>query len=388
MKLCQLYGSYDHWPHGANFVVSVLHDHLSTLKEQIEPSKWPHTLYLQVDNCWRENKNTTMLCYLGLLIQFGWFKNIDMYSLAPGHTHEDIDQMFSTWHQHYWHKGLQSPLAILDFIKRAYPNVSTCPTFKMVQYCYEIKSWIKNFGVSLKGHSSFRAFHLQYDLQASNISLFYKLNSLSPNWIGSAENNSVGILLFSFLPDVNDSPEECAIKELDCKIISTFMSNSGIVENLDTANKEYYLILQTNSIFYINQQATFPFFSLGTYIHIAHEIAVLPNDVNLMITVDDVQQHLLCFGIVDQDIGSLVILDLACGTQSFTLAEVVSVQDITFKIIPYVQQNFDLNKEWTKLPSLASSVSKSKVLAKRVTLTKHGILKKRWKSFLQQKLQL
>ena len=258
----------------------------------------------------------------------------------------------------------------------------------MVQYCYEIKSWIKNFGVSLKGHSSFRAFHLQYDLQASNISLFYKLNSLSPNWIGSAENNSVGILLFSFLPDVNDSPEECTIKELDCKIISTFMSNSGIVENLDTANKEYYLILQTNSIFYINQQATFPFFSLGTYIHIAHEIAVLPNDVNLMITVDDVQQHLLCFGIVDQDIGSLVILDLACGTQSFTLAEVVSVQDITFKIIPYVQQNFDLNKEWTKVSSLASSVSKSKVLAKRVTLTKHGILKKRWKSFLQQKFQL
>lgn len=119
MKLCQLYGSYDHWPHGADFVVSVLHDHLSTLKQQIEPSKWPHTLYLQVDNCWRENKNTTMLCYLGLLIQFGWFKNIDMYSLAPGHTHEDIDQMFSTWHQHYWHKGLQSPLAIPDFIEWA-----------------------------------------------------------------------------------------------------------------------------------------------------------------------------------------------------------------------------------------------------------------------------
>ena len=45
MKLCQLYGSYDHWPHGADFVVSVLHDHLSTLKQQIEPSKWPHTLY-------------------------------------------------------------------------------------------------------------------------------------------------------------------------------------------------------------------------------------------------------------------------------------------------------------------------------------------------------
>ncbi len=46
---------------GANFVVSVLHDHLSMLKEQTEASHWPHTVFLQVDNCWRENKNTTMI---------------------------------------------------------------------------------------------------------------------------------------------------------------------------------------------------------------------------------------------------------------------------------------------------------------------------------------
>jgi hypothetical protein len=25
---------------------------------------WPHTLYLQVNNCWKENKNTTMFVIL------------------------------------------------------------------------------------------------------------------------------------------------------------------------------------------------------------------------------------------------------------------------------------------------------------------------------------
>ena len=258
----------------------------------------------------------------------------------------------------------------------------------MVQYCYQIKNWISTFGVSLRDHSSFRAFHLQYDLQASNISLFYKINSLASDWIGSSENNSVGILLFSFLPDVDDSSEESTIEKLDCCIISKFMTHSSIVENLDTVNLEYYLILQTNFTFYIDQQAKFPFFSLGSYLHVASEIPAIPNDANIVITVDDVEQHLLRFGIVYDDIGSLVILDFPCGSQPFTLAEVVSVQDTTLKMVPYVQQSFDLSKEWTKASPLAHSISKNKVLAKHVTLTKHGILKKRWKSFLQQKFQL
>jgi hypothetical protein len=125
------------------------------------------------------------------------------------------------------------------------------------------------------------------------------------------------------------------------------------------------------------------------YVHIAPEIPDVPNDVNMIITVDDVQQHLLRFGIVDSDIGSMVILDLACGNQPFMLAEVVSVQDLTFKMIPYVQgEPFDFNAKWTKASGLACSASKSKVLAKGVTLTKTGSLKRRWKLFLKQQFQV
>jgi hypothetical protein len=91
-----LLGSFDHWQYGADYVVSLLHDHLSELHSTIPSEQWPHTLYLQVDNCQKENKNTTMIRYLGLLVHFGWFKNVQLFSLPTGHTHEDIDQMFST----------------------------------------------------------------------------------------------------------------------------------------------------------------------------------------------------------------------------------------------------------------------------------------------------
>jgi hypothetical protein len=101
LKSKVFYSLHKHWPHGTDFVTSILHNYLVFLFNSIPADNWPHTLYLQVDNCWRENKNTIMLRYLGLLLHFGWFKTIEIYSLSSGHTHENIDQMFSTWNIHY-----------------------------------------------------------------------------------------------------------------------------------------------------------------------------------------------------------------------------------------------------------------------------------------------
>ena len=64
--------------------------HLQTLGKKIPP-----TLYLQMDNCWRDNKNTTVLRFLGYLVHLGIFEQIFLSCLPPGHTHEDIDQKFS-----------------------------------------------------------------------------------------------------------------------------------------------------------------------------------------------------------------------------------------------------------------------------------------------------
>jgi hypothetical protein len=113
----KFYGSLDHWKHGADFVASIIWNYLNELKEKKINEKWPHTLFLQVDNCWKENKNRTIFSFLSLLITYGWFKEIYLYSLPPGHIHEDIDQLFSNWNIHYWKKGLQSSLEIFEFLK-------------------------------------------------------------------------------------------------------------------------------------------------------------------------------------------------------------------------------------------------------------------------------
>lgn len=56
---------------------------------------WPDTLFLQMDNTSKDNKNQYVFAYLTHLVDQGIFKTIYVSFLLPGHTHEDIDQCFS-----------------------------------------------------------------------------------------------------------------------------------------------------------------------------------------------------------------------------------------------------------------------------------------------------
>ena len=58
------------WPHDSNYTINTL---LSTLERR---EKLPDVLYLQMDNCWRENKNQFVISFLALLILLGVFKKV------------------------------------------------------------------------------------------------------------------------------------------------------------------------------------------------------------------------------------------------------------------------------------------------------------------------
>ena len=86
---------------GANLNIDCLHQTLIDLRkvydEKIEQGSkiaWPKKLYLQVDGG-SENKNRFLLAYLDRLVALNLFDEIKMNFLMVGHTHEDIDQVFS-----------------------------------------------------------------------------------------------------------------------------------------------------------------------------------------------------------------------------------------------------------------------------------------------------
>lgn len=58
------------WPHDSNYTMNVL---LRTLKRM---DHIPDKLRLQMDNCWRENKNQFVIAFLALLVKRKIFRKV------------------------------------------------------------------------------------------------------------------------------------------------------------------------------------------------------------------------------------------------------------------------------------------------------------------------
>ena len=56
---------------------------------------FPQHLWIQVDNAGGENKNTHICKLCAYLVDAGMFRSVVLSTLQVGHTHEDIDFLFS-----------------------------------------------------------------------------------------------------------------------------------------------------------------------------------------------------------------------------------------------------------------------------------------------------
>ena len=74
------------WPHDSNWTMNCLLYALT--KEFQTPQKLPPTIYIQLDNCGRENKNKYFLAMMMILVKKGIMKEVLMSFLMVGHTHE------------------------------------------------------------------------------------------------------------------------------------------------------------------------------------------------------------------------------------------------------------------------------------------------------------
>ena len=93
-----LFAMTDEFATGANHIIEVIHRFFQGKKKT--HGKLPPILFIQLDNCTRENKNRFLFAYLELLVAMGVFKEIQASFLPIGHTHADIDQSFSAISSH------------------------------------------------------------------------------------------------------------------------------------------------------------------------------------------------------------------------------------------------------------------------------------------------
>ena len=101
-----------------NLVCEVLTRTLLT--EQERRGTLPDTLYLQTDNCIRENKNTYLGTYLEWLAERKVFKHIFGSFLPVGHTHFDCDQLASRISECIKHRDITSIEQLVELITYCY----------------------------------------------------------------------------------------------------------------------------------------------------------------------------------------------------------------------------------------------------------------------------
>jgi hypothetical protein len=88
-----IYTANEKYKKDSNFLIEITQRTLQHLESQ-NNKPLPKILYLQFDNA-ADNKNKYVLSYLNHLVHRNIFSQIELSFLPVGHTHEDIDQMWS-----------------------------------------------------------------------------------------------------------------------------------------------------------------------------------------------------------------------------------------------------------------------------------------------------
>ncbi|XP_071851801.1 uncharacterized protein [Apostichopus japonicus] len=100
-KMPFVFHDVKHIPHDSNLTIYCLTEALKAAQDYLGK-----VLFLQMDNCFRENKNKFVLSFAALLVERDIFEEVYIHFLPVGHTHEDVDQMFSCVARHLNHTNV------------------------------------------------------------------------------------------------------------------------------------------------------------------------------------------------------------------------------------------------------------------------------------------
>jgi hypothetical protein len=125
-----------HHKHDSNQVVTSIMEVIKDVKRR--RGRLPPYLRIQADNCGRKNKNVYILALCGTLVALGIFKEIQLSFLIVGHTHEDIDQRFSTISSALKRQDIHSLKELLSIIKLKPPRTEP---FVVAEHLEHIRDW-------------------------------------------------------------------------------------------------------------------------------------------------------------------------------------------------------------------------------------------------------
>ena len=180
-------------------------------------NKLPPVLFLQLDNTTKQNKGRFVFAFLSLLVEHGVFERIYVCFLPVGHTHEDIDQMFSRFAMKLRGTNMLSRIRMGEVLRAAYWFEGQPVVVRHWETIANLRDWLKPYIGIPAGIMQFRHFRIGRS-EARKVMVQVRLKmcmDMEEDWRGIAANTHRTFLFTTAfgIPDLWTAVEDDAIPD-------------------------------------------------------------------------------------------------------------------------------------------------------------------------------
>ncbi len=205
----------------SNIVISIIWSYL--VEFYCNYKKFPKHINIQSDNAVKELKNRFILGFFSIIINLNYIESVNISMLPVGHTHVDIDQMFSILSKKLRKSNIECLSKLIQISQSAFNKEETKPEIRLLFQCWDIKKWINEKLQPFKGIKSFSSFSIRKSEDNNYPVVFYKKFSTDSDWIGSFE-------AIRFVPQNPPDTYKYFIK----------IENEGVLKSLPFLDKDHY----------------------------------------------------------------------------------------------------------------------------------------------------
>ena len=134
----QCFLNHDQYEQGSSKVVSIIYKLILTMLKDF--GTLPPHCHINLDNCWRENKNMYLFSFLSALVQLDVFVDITVDFMLVGHTGNQVDQLFSILASEF-KSEIRSPDDLLAKIRTS--AIQPQPLCEELYYIWNFRDFIK-----------------------------------------------------------------------------------------------------------------------------------------------------------------------------------------------------------------------------------------------------
>ena len=174
-----------------------------------EEGRIPKVLLLQLDNTTKQNKGRFFFAFLALLVHHNVFDKVIVSFLPVGHTHEDIDQMFSRFAQYLRTHNARSRAEMANAMRNAFVYNDKSAQVHILSTVANMSDYLsKGIGIELPECMSHRHFRIRRDKQGKVIIQGRSTPIVSYTtepWLGLEGNTSYHDIFPNFTPNLIES---------------------------------------------------------------------------------------------------------------------------------------------------------------------------------------